>query len=340
MAAARQEGKLELILSGQVPMRLRKAMPAFETKYGVKVNFQTGGGSAHGERILAERRFGRYTVDVWLGGQNTPLVYLLPNKALVPFAELLVDPDVKDPSRWFRGKHHYTDDEGRYIFTWGASPSHTISYNTKLVDPREITSYADLLDPKWKGKIVSWSPAAQSTAASSVPMFLNPKVGEAWFRRWTTEMDVTFVTDARQGAEWVALGRYAIGMFGLNTQAEELKDQGFPIKDYLPHALAEGEILSASAANIMMMDQAPNPNAAKLFINWVLSREGQSAFIKIAEKTDSLRVDVPNDVIEAQYRIDPKADYYVAFADPEYIEKKTEITGRLKKIMQDAGYRQ
>ena len=56
VAAARKEGKVELILSGQVPMRLRKAMPDFEKKYGVKVNFQTGGGSAHGERILAERQ--------------------------------------------------------------------------------------------------------------------------------------------------------------------------------------------------------------------------------------------------------------------------------------------
>ena len=339
VAAARKEGKVELILSGQVPMRLRKAMPDFEKKYGVRVNFQTGGGSAHGERILAERRVGRYTVDVWLGGQNTPLVYLLPNKALMSFPELIVDPDVKDPSRWFRGRHHYTDEEGRYIFTWGAAPSHTVAYNTKLVDPSEIKSYADLLNPKWKGKIVSWSPAAQSTAASSVPLYLNPKVGETWFHRWASEMDVTIVSDARQGAEWVALGRFAIGMFGLNTQAEDLKDQGFPIKDYLPHPMAEGEVLSASAANLMVVDRAPNFNAAKLFVNWALSREAQAAFIKIAEKTDTLRTDVPNDVIEPQYRIDPKADYFVAFADAEYIERKTEITGKLKKIMQDAGFR-
>lgn len=339
VAAARKEGKVELILSGQVPSRLRKAMPLFEQRYGVKVNFQTGGGGAHSERILAERRVGRYTIDVWLGGHNTAIVALIPNKALVSFPELLVDPDVKDPSRWFQGKHHYTDEQGRYIFTWGASPAYNIAYNTKLVDPNEIKSYADVLNPKWKGKIVSWSPAAQSTAASAVPMYLNPKIGEEWFRRWATEMDVTLVTDARQGAEWVALGRFAIGMFGLGTQAEALKDEGMPIKDFLPHAMAEGEVLSASAANIMVLEKAPNPNAAKLFVNWALSKEGQSAFIKASEKTDSLRTDVPNDVLEPQYRINPDANYIVPFTDPVYIERKTEVMGKIKKIMQDAGYR-
>ncbi len=337
--AAQKEGKVELILSGQVPQRLRPAFPEFEKKYGVKVNFQTGGGSAHAERILAERRVGRFTLDVWLGGANTALVSLVPNKAVMPLPELLIDPAVTDQSLWYRGKHHYTDPEGRYIFTWGASPSSNLAYNTKLVDPNEIHSYADLLNPKWKGKIVSWSPASQGAGAGTVPMFLNPKIGETWFRRWATEMKVTIVTDSRQGAEWVALGRFAIGMFGLGTQAESLKDQGFPIKDFLPHPMAEGEVLSASAANIMVMDKAPNPKAAQLFVNWALGKEAQTLFIKTSGKMDSLRTDTPKDILEPQYRIDPTADYIVPFSDPEYINTQDEVLVKLKKIMQDAGYR-
>jgi iron(III) transport system substrate-binding protein len=337
--AAKAEGQVEVILSGQVPQRLRKGMPEFEKKYGIKVNFQSGGGSAHAQRILAERSIGRYTLDVWLGGANTALVQLLPNKALAPFPELLIDPEVKDTSKWYRGKHHYTDPEGRYIFAWGASPTYNIAYNTKLVDPNEIKSYADILNPKWKGKIVSWSPAAQGTGASSVPMFLNPKIGEQWFRHWANDMKVTIVTDSRQGAEWVALGRFAIGMFGLNTQAEALKDQGFPIRDYLPHPMAEGVVLSASAANLMAMANAPHPHAMQLFVNWALSQEAQALFVRLSEKTDSLRTDVPNDMLEPQYRIDPNVDYQVAFSDPVYIDKQDEILAKLRKIMQDAGYR-
>ena len=335
--AAQAEGKVEVILSGQVPQRLRPALPLFEKTYGVRVNFQTGGGSAHISRVLAERRLNRHTVDVWLGGATGVMTSLLPIGAAVPFADLLIDPAVNDRSKWFQGKHHYIDPEGRYIFTWGASPNYNIAYNTNLVDPSEIRSYADILDPKWKGKIVSWSPG-QGAGASTIPMFLNPKIGEAWFRRWANEMNVTIVSDARQGAEWVALGRFAIGMFGLNTQAESLKDQGFPIRDYLPHPMAEGEILSASAANLMVLNPAPNPKAAQLFVNWALSREGQAAFIKAAEKTDSLRTDVPNDGLEPQYRIDPKADYIVAFSNPEVAARQDEILARMKQIMAEAGY--
>lgn len=337
--AAQKEGKVELILSGQVPQRLPPTFQAFEKKFGVKVNYQTGGGSAHAQRILAERRVGRFTLDVWLGGANTALVSLIPNKAVVSFPELLIAPDVTDKSKWYKGQHYYTDTEGRYIFTWGASPQYTIAYNTKLVDPNEIKSYADILNPKWKGKIVSWSPAAQGTGASSVPMYLNPKIGEEWFRRWAKEMNVTIVTDARQGAEWVALGRFAIGMFGMGTQIDALKEQGFPVSDFLPHPMAEGDVLSASAANIMVMDRGPNPNAAKLFVNWALGQEAQALFVKASEKMDSLRTDVPKDLLEPQYRIDPNVDYILPFANPEYVDRQDDILLILKKIMQDAGYR-
>lgn len=337
--AAQKEGRVELIIAGQAVSKLRPAMATFEKKYGGKVDFQTGGGGAHAERILAERRSGRYTVDVWIGGANTALVSLIPNKALAPIPELLIDPDVTDPSHWFQGKHHYTDPDGRYIFTYAASPAHIIAFNTKLVNPAEIKSIWDLLDPKWKGKIVSWSPGDQGTASTSVSLLLMPKIGEEWFRRWATEMDVTIVKDARQGAEWVALGRFPIGMFGLSTQADWLAGEGFPIQGYLPHPLAEGEALTASASNIMAMDKAPHPHAAQLFINWALSQEGQSLFIRLGEKRDSLRTDVPNDVIEPQHRIRPDRDYFVSFTNPDYVNRQSELIETLRQIMRDAGYK-
>ena len=337
--AAQKEGKVELIIAGQAVQKLRPAMAVFEKKYGVKVNFQLGGGSAHSERILAERRSGRFTIDVWIGGANTALVSLIPNKALASIPELLIDPDVADQSLWYGGKHHYTDPENRYVFTYAASPAHIVAFNTKMVKPDEITSLWDLLDPKWKGKIVSWSPGDQGTASTSVSLLLNPKIGETWFRRWANEMNVTIVKDARQGAEWVSLGRFPIGMFGLTTQADWLAAEGFPIQGYLPNALAEGESLTASASNIMVMDKAPDPHAAQLFINWVLSKEGQELFIRLGEKRDSLRNDVANDVIEPQHRIYRDRDYFVSFDNPDYVNNQKKHLETLRKIMSDAGYR-
>ncbi len=334
--AAKAEGKVEVMLGGQMPRKLRKAMPEFTKKYGIKVNFQTGSSRRHSARILAERKQGKYTVDAWIGGANTALSIMLPNKMLQPVDTLLIDPEVKNPARWYKGKQHYTDPYGRYIFTWGASPSYAIAINTNLVKPDEIQSYWDLLKPKWKGKIVARSPGRRGSGATTVPMMLNPKIGEKWFQKFANDMDVTIVRDSRQGAEWLALGRYAIGMFGLNASALELRRQGFPVKSYLPQVLKEGEILSASAANIMAVDKAPNPKAMQLFINWALSKEGQSLFIKIGERSDSLRVDVPDELIEPQYRIKLDRKYYVAFSDPLYINNQKKILKKLKRIMKKA----
>lgn len=334
--AAKREGKVEVILGGQMPRKLRKIMPEFEKKYGIKVNYQTGSSRRHSARIRAERKGGKFTVDVWIGGANTALSILLPNKMLAPLDVLLVDPEVKNPALWYKGKHHYTDPKGRYIFTWGASPSYVIALNTNLVKPEQIKSYWDLLDPKWKGKIVARSPARRGAAASSVPMLLNPKIGKKWFERWANEMDVTIVRDSRQAIEWLALGRYAIGMFGLGTPAEEMAAQGFPILPYIPHVLKEGEMLSASAANIMAVDHPANPNAQKLFINWALSKEGQSLFIKTGKTSDSLRVDVPQSLIAEQYWIKPDRDYYVPFSDPIYINNQRQHLKTLRRIMKKA----
>jgi iron(III) transport system substrate-binding protein len=335
--AAQREGQVDLILFGG--LNLQKVMPEFEKKYGIKVNYQTGSSRKHADRILAERRMDRYTVDAWIGGANTALAQLLPNGVLTPIDELLVDPKVKDTSKWYKGKHHYTDPEHRYIFTWGAAPAQNVVFNTNMVKPAEIESYQDLLDPKWKGKIVMMSPGAQGVGALSMPLYLMSGVGEEWFRRLASEMDVTVVDDSRQGAEWVAMGRFPIGLFRFGDEATTLAKQGFPIQSYLPHPMKEGEVLTASAANLMAVDKAPHPNAMKLFVNWALSQEGQRLFIEAAGRSDSLRTDVDNRVIEPQYRIKPSTNYYVAFADPEYINRQKEILGTIQNIMKEAGYK-
>jgi iron(III) transport system substrate-binding protein len=331
--AAKREGKVELILGGQMPRKLRKIMPEFTKKYGIKVNAQTGSSRRHAARILAERKSGKYTADVWIGGANSGLSILLPNKMIQPVDNLLIDPEVKNPKRWYQGKHHYTDPKGRYIFTWGASPAYVIAINTNMVKADEIQSYWDLLKPKWKGKIVARSPARRGSGASSVPMLLNPQIGEKWFTKFATEMDVTITRDSRQGAEWLALGRYAIGMFGINNPSVKLAREGFPVKPYLPQILKEGEILSASAANIMSVSKPANPKAAQLFINWALSKEGQSIFIKTGETSDSMRVDVDKNLIAKQYWIRPDRKYYVAFSDPKFINNQRKLLKKLRKIM-------
>ncbi len=336
--AAQAEGNVRLFNAGRMARNLRKIFPEFEKKYGVKVHSDIStAGRQQIARILAERSVGRFTMDLRIGGANSARVELIPNNALARLDTQLVDPDVTDRARWYKGKHHYSDPEGRYIFTWGASPSHLVTYNTKLVKPEEIKSYWDLVDPKWKGKVVAWSPATPGVIGTAGPLFVNPKIGEAWFRKFA-ELKPTIVKDARQGAEWVALGRFHLGLFGMNTLAIQLAKEGLPVRGYLPHELAEGEILSSSGANIMILNDGPNPNAAKLFVNWALSREGQQLFVNVAEITDSLRADVDNAALEEPYRVHRDREYFIAFEDEAYVSDMKDIMGTLRDIMREAGY--
>ncbi|MGE5539476.1 MAG: ABC transporter substrate-binding protein [Gemmatimonas sp.] len=339
IAAAKAERQVELLLSGQVPTLLRPMMRGFEQRYGIRVNAQVGGGDQNGQRILAERRVGRYTLDVWLGGANTALVQLLPNNALAPVEELLVDPDVTNLDKWYKRRHYYVDPEQQYVLAFAAQPMQTVSFNTKLVKESDITSFHDLLDPKWKGKMVSWNPAMEGAGVISVAMYLHPNIGEEWFVRWAREMQVTIVDDVRQGAEWVALGRYPLGIFGISTNALKLQREGLPIQAHITKPMAEGPILVNSATNVMVMDRAPHPKAAQLFVNWVLSRDVQQEIMKTSKVSNSLRTDTDDSILEEQYRKDPNADYYVPFADKRYQTEQTQIINRIREIMKEAGYR-
>lgn len=334
--AAKKEGEVDVILGGQMPRRLRSVMSAFTKKYGITVNYQTGSSRKFSARVMAERQAGKYTVDTWIGGANTALSVLLPNKILAPVKTLLLDPKVKNPHNWYKDRIHYTDPDGKYILTWGASPSYVICINTNLVKPNEIQSYWDVLKPKWKGKIVARSPARTGTGASSVPMLLNPKIGKKWFEKWANDMDVTIVRDSRQAVQWLAVGKYAIGMFGLGTPAQEMAKEGFPLLAYLPHPMKEGDILSASAANIMAVSKPPHPAAQQLFINWALSKDAQSLFIKAGQTSDSLRNDVNPHLVAKQYRINRKEHYYVAFDDPTYINDQKKLLKTIRHIVNTA----
>jgi ABC-type Fe3+ transport system substrate-binding protein len=87
-------------------------------------------------------------------------------KALDPVKPTLMLPEVLDESKWWGGKHLYKDEEKQYILATDLTVLTSFAYNTKLVDPKEIKSYWDFLNPKWKGKILLLEPASGGTGTS------------------------------------------------------------------------------------------------------------------------------------------------------------------------------
>jgi len=322
--AAKKEGRL--VIYGGEEITHPEILNVFTKKYpGIKVVTGSGRGSTLGPRILAERRAKKYLVDLFSGGPGTPYRVLYRGKALDPINPTFILPEVKDTSKWYGGKHHYADPKDAYLFIFEGSISGgaSIYYNTKVVNPKEFKSYFDILNPKWKGKISFYNPTASGGGLNSViSLYSNPQLGPKFIRRLFGEMDVTIFRSRRQGPDWLATGKYPL-CFSCRDMRRAMR-QGLPIDQIPPESLKEMEpvIGGGGSSVIVLINRAPHPNAARLFINWYLSREGQMTWQRVMntiviEASDSMRIDIPKDnVMMASKRLEDVKYRVVAFRDP------------------------
>jgi len=223
-------------------------------------------------------------------------------------------------------KHFYIDPERKYIFiNEGSVSGFTITYNTQLAKPAEFKSYWDLFQPKWKGKIVSLDARDPGFGASELRyLYYHPELGPEFIRRLFGEMDAVLSREHQQAINWVGAGKVTLCVFCRDGFASHAKAQGLPV-DYINHNdLKEMPRLRGSASAITLVNKAPHPNAAKVFINWFLSRRGQIVYQESHGDRDSLRIDIPKDKIPvAQRRL---ADRKYFFVDgPEFIDVKPAV---------------
>src|SRR5262245_20173703 len=158
----------------------------------IKVTAVLGAGGQLGARVLAERRGEKYLPDVFSAGANTIHDVLYKAQALEPIKSKLILPEVIDASRWYEGEHRYIDPEQRYIFAFVAnSQTGQVQYNRAQVNPTEFSSFWDLLNPKWKGKIASLDLTTFGMGAALQFFYYHPDLGPAFLRKLYGEMQVT-----------------------------------------------------------------------------------------------------------------------------------------------------
>jgi iron(III) transport system substrate-binding protein len=306
IAAAKKEGKVGVFLYHRE--NIETAIRVFEKAFpDIQLVTASTSAAETGPRLMAERRAGKFIWDVCICGPTTPFGVLYPAKALDPIKPALILPEVADQSKWWEGKHHYMDPDGSHIFVFlGSVDMPNLFYNKNLVDPKEFKSYWDMVNAKWRGKIVALDPRQPGRQRVGGRFIYNiPELGEKFLTRLFTEMDVAFSRDDRQALDWLAVGKYALCLFCGNI--ETATAQGLPVGEFDVYRWKETPaITSGSNGSIALMNQAPHPNAARVFINWLLSREGQASFQKIMNSADllveSMRVDIPKDVVPAGQR--------------------------------------
>ena len=305
---------------------LERLFQEFQKKFPeIKVVEVVVQGPERVNRIVSERRAGKYLADLLIGGAGSASIGLLKNGLLDPIKPLLLLPEVLDQSKWWQGRHIYADDEGRYMFSFGGAPVRYFHYSTNIVKPQEFQSYWDFLNPKWRGKIVIAEPLTGGTTEPLLFLYHNKEIGPDFIKRLLTEMDVTISRDMRQMVDWIAQGKHAIVGLQNAERLEMLEAQkrGLPVASFATEKFNEGGLLGSAGGNIMLLNRAPHPNAAKVYVNWLLSREGQIAFQTLAlGGRNSLRIDIPKDDVPEQARIVPGIKYVLP-DDPAYSDLET-----------------
>lgn len=290
--AAKKEGQLTLYHWG-APLMLDAG--AFQKAYPeIKVTTVSAMGTELMQRILAERRGEKFIPDVYIAGIATMTV-LHKAKVFDPIKHALILPEVADEAKWWRRKHTYGDTERSHIFTFTKSPDYgSIAINTKLVDGAEFKSYWDFLQPKWRAKIVVQD--LRGGGPGSTPlrfMYYNPDLGGKFLRQLYSGMDATLYRDNRLALDWLGSGKFSVAFFVQKVEEAEIK--GLPVIQF-KQTMKEGVGLSSRVGHMALLNRAPHLNAAKVFINWYLSREGQELFQKLQiaahDPADSLRIDV------------------------------------------------
>ena len=285
--AAKREGKV--VVSVPTSAELRKLFETgFQRRFpGIGLELSVARGSSNINKIVEEQNAGIKNIDLHVGGTTSIISGLLGQNLLEPVAPSMLLPEVKSANGWWGG-HLWVDNEKKYIYSFAAYITETLWYNSDLVKPEEIVSYDSLLEPKWKGKIAILDPRTPGSGESTWGFLWKIK-GEQYLTRLAAQ-EMTVGRNLRQLAEGLARGKSALSMgMSYYTYLPFIKS-GLPVKPIT--AIKEGFYASSGSGNLAIIKNSAQPNAAKVFINWLLSKEGQTAFTQaLGQPTRRLDVD-------------------------------------------------
>jgi iron(III) transport system substrate-binding protein len=260
--AARKEGKISYYAAIQLDVAERLGK-MFEAKYpGISVRVERSGAERIFQRIAQEQGSGIHAVDVANSTDVSHYLEWKKNGWLEPYLP-------EEVVKYFPADQY--DPDGMYATS--CAWLEAIGYNTNLVKPEDAPkSYADLLDPKWKGKLVKGHPS-YSGAILTTTFVLSRDLGWSYLEK-LAQQRVMQVQSAGDPPIKVMLGERAVMADGNDYNLIVFKDQGKPVEVVYP---AEGSPLIIVPSGVFK--EAPNPNAARLFQNFFFSREAQQMLV-------------------------------------------------------------
>ena len=262
-----------LVMVNQGGPGFDKTIEAFTKKFGIKVEATVARPTVILPRVKTEQANGQYVWDLWWATTSNMTGTAGPAGMLQKFEDFLILPEVKDVSKWRHPDYIYGD-AARMVFTHAHEVTASAYRNTEIVPDLDTDSIDGLLDPRLKGRIIVRD-ASQPNSGSSALAPLYTLKGEAFVARFLKDQDPRVLDNPQQIDSTMMRGGAAIA-FGMQffAYAQCVKDGG--CKNIKPIAHLE----AVSSRGLSVFKNAPNPEATKIFVNWVLSKEGQEVFVK------------------------------------------------------------
>lgn len=308
---ARKEGRVAIYsfaLAGDAGEAISRA---FYNKYGVKLDIVAGTSPALLERVKSEYRAKQFMTDV--ADMSSSRILELKDASITTSAKDI--PVLKDKAGWYT--HPFDLDPDGHVLSY-YSTQMTPYINTTLVKPGdEPKSWLDLLQPRWKGKVMAGDPgvyAATTYLYYSMVKKTN-RLSEDYFRQLGGQISKFVPGGARDQVLVLVRGEGPINITASSSGGSSLITEGAPVKAI---DLKEGGMFSPSTVSAML-SKAPHPNSARLFLNWFLSAEGLRIFAEAASAT-TMRKDVP-DFLPSTAKIDLSKAISLNFVDMDEINK-------------------
>ena len=276
VAAAKKEGKVAVnTFTGQGYARIFKL---FSQAYPeIRLDHTNLESADFAPRLIQERKAGVYTWDVTTIPTSTALQVMKQAGVWDPIRPAIIAPEVRNDASWRGGFEAGFLDRDKLSYAFALVRSLGVFVNIDQVKDGELKSVKDLLAPKWKGKIVVSDPRVIGSTFWPLTV-ARLKLGDSIMKQLLVDQEPVLSRDRNQLSEFMVRGRYPIGI-GLNVLA---------IQDFQTHGvgrnvktllLPEFDYQSSGSA-VWLLNRAPHPNAARVFVNWLLTKPAQTAWAK------------------------------------------------------------
>jgi iron(III) transport system substrate-binding protein len=332
VAAAKKEGKVVVATSPDESFR-KGVLGAFQAKYGIQGENLSDPVATLQNRLVQEKSAGVHSTDVYLtAGAYIPPAY--DAGLYAPIKPLIILPDAADPSKWIKGSGApgpwYMDPKQQDLIRVAASLRYTFNINPDKIDASQIKKPEDMLDPKYKGKITAYDPTIGGIGKPVAALILKT-MGDDYFKKLYVGQAPKLAQDDRTIGDWVAKGTYPIGIGLANDEAQRQKAAGFKtavlkLDSPVSAALASGQYVMG------VLVSPPHPNAAKLFVNWMLTQEAMQA-IANSDGVATTRTDVDYSKVDPNIIPAPNGTYFDENNWAYVTGEQTALFARIKPLL-------